>query len=435
MSGSEIVERERDKKKKKRTGGSVQPPLDGQLSKWIERQFRGGETPQAIDCYPLYKGRDREQRLYHYDIKADEGVDAERSVELANEIYSDCQLHCDKLPRASLSREGTKTYEVAVIDERRGGLAVPVGTHLLKLAPRIHAPAPLEDEDIDDVNAEDGDGLTARKMMIETFKEIAGRTERNHANMGAVIGDVMLLQKESLKDSFVMIKDLLGDNRAMMTEFRELIKAAGLRSVEEKAVAIDAENAAVDREFRRAQMTKDNMWTDVTRAGMLEAVKVLGQLFPGFGQLFGAIIAGKPIPPPPQLPPNGANGTNGVAAAPTQPQLPPAADEKTLVDRFIEAAEKHKIGDSTAAEKLFGKDDAAGKPIEPGVFTREQVAVLTGVHVGSLGVDALDAILPQSGRPEEVQGLQMAKAIAFLTPEMLSDMTRFIELRRAAKKS
>lgn len=428
---TEIIERD-NKKKKRQSEGSVQP-LDGDLSKWIERQFRGGETPQSIDCYPLHKGRDRENRLYHYDVKADEHVGAERSVELANEIFSDCQIHCDRLPRTSLAKEGTKTFEVAIIHDRRGGQASPVGTYLLKLMPRIHAPAPSEDSD-DDLSAEDGDGLTARKMILETFKDIVGRTERNQTNMGAIVGDVMSLQKEHIKESFGMIRDLLGENRAAMSEMREMIKQMGQREVEIRAVAIDAENAAVDREFRRAQMTKENMYTDVIRAGMLEGVKVLGALFPGFGQLFHAIVAGKPIPAPPQQLPS-ANG----AATPAQPQLPEAPGEKALVDRFIEAAESHKVDEAhTAAEKLFGKDDASGKPIEPGVFTRAQVAILTGVHMGSLGTDALDALLPDSGKPEAMDGGQTARAMAYLTPAMISDISRCLDLRRksaAAKKS
>lgn len=434
---SELVET-RDKKKKGKKGGSTQPPLDGELAKWIERQFRGGESAQSIDCYPLYKGRDREQRLYHYDIKADESVDTERAVELANEIFSDCQLHCDKLPRTALSREGAKTYEVSVVDDRRGGLAVPVGVHLLKLMPRIHGAAPDEDDDSDGLDAEDSDGLSARKMMLETFKEIVGRNERGQAQTGAVVGDIMILQKEMLGESFTMIKDLLREQRASNGEFLAMIREVGRRNVEERAVGIDAANAEVDREFRRAAMAKENMWTDVTRAGMLEGVKVLGQLFPGFGQLFVALMQGKTPPPPPQLPSNGANGAstdagNGVGAAPTQPQLPES--EKALVDSFIEAAEKHKIGDDTAAEKLFGKDDNKGNQIAAGVFTREQVAILTGVHVGSLTVDALDALLPDSGKPEAVKGLQIAQAMAFLTPDMLRDMSRFLEIRKAAKKS
>src|SRR6185369_2000670 len=148
------------------------------------------------------------------------------------------------------------------------------------------------------------------------------------------------------------------------------------------AVAIDAENAAMEREVRRAQLNKDNMWTNVMQASMLEGVKVLGSLFPGFGQLFSALIQGKPAPPPPQLP---ANGTTPALPAGSHPQLPPAESEKALIDRFIEVAEKTKLDENTTiAEKLFGKDDKDGKTIEAGIFTRQQVSILTGIHVGTV---------------------------------------------------
>lgn len=428
--GNEIVETPSNGKKPK----SSTQVLDVALSKWLERQFRGGESPQSIDAYPMYRGRDREQRLYHYDIKTDEKVDAERAVELANEIYSDCQLHCDNLPRPALNKDGSKTYEVAIIDDRRGGLAKPVGTHLLRLEQRIHRPAP-EDDNEDDIHADDGDALTARKMILEVHRENTGAAERAQAGVLNVVGETMGLLKESLKDAFIQNRELHNDIRGMMGEFREMIKAEGQRRVEEKAVAIDAENAAVEREFRRAQMMKENMWTNVMQAGMLEGVKVLGMLFPGFGHLFSALIQGKPVPSPPQLP--GTNGANGTAAPNGQPQLPPPTmNEKAYVDRFIETAEKEKFDEtSTRAEKLFGKDDAQGKQIEAGVFTRQQVAILTGVHVGSLGIEALDALLPNSGKPEEIKGVQMAAAMAFLTQSMIEDISKVLEMRNAAKKS
>lgn len=440
--GSEIVEQGPDKKKKRT--GSVQPPLDGELAKWIERLFRDGETPQSIDYYPLFKGRDREQRLRHIDIKADDHVDAERAVELANDIYSDCQLHCDNLPKTALSRnDGSKTYQVAMIDSRRGGLAEPVGTHLMKLFPRNVGIMIPGEEDADGVDAEDDPALTSRKMMVETFREIIGRNERGQAHTGAVIGDVLVLQKEMISDQHRMIRDLLQEQRATNVEFRELMRQVGQRSVEEKAVTIDAENASLDREIKRASMTKENMWTDVMRAGMLEAVKILGALFPGFGQLFLALVSGKPIPPPPQLPANGSTGNNGTsqpqlpAPSPTpgQPSLPSVSEEKKLVDKFIEAAEKHKIDEThTAAEKLFGKDDAKGQPLEPGVFTREQVSILTGVHMGKLDISALDPLVPGSGKPEVISDMQMVQAVAYSTPEMIQDIARFMDLRKAARE-
>lgn len=421
-----------DKNGKKRAGSTQ--VVDTDFTTWLERQFRDDEHPTSIDAYPLWRGRDRETRCYHHDFKADETITTERVVEIANHIVSDCQITCDRLPLNTLGREGTKTFQVAVIDDRRGGLMEPVGTYLLKLGPRIHKPAPNDDDPETELDTEDSEALTSRKMMMQVFNEIAGRHERGQANTAVMVGEVLLLQKEHIKESFDMIRSMHNSQLTMMEKFQQMIEALGKRSVEEKAVAIDAANAEVERDFRRAQMQKENMWTTVMQAGMLEAVKVLGGLFPGFGQLFSALIQGKPIPPPPQLPPaNGTPAAPAVSGGNGQPQLPPPA-EKALIDRFIEAAEKQKIGDSTVGEKLFGKDDDAGKPVEPGVFTREQVAILTGVHMGTLGIDALDALLPESGKPEAVQPYQMMKAIAFLTPDMLSDITKVLEMRKVAKK-
>jgi hypothetical protein len=292
---------------------------------------------------------------------------------------------------------------------------------------------------VDGIDADDGEALTSRKMMIETFKEILGRNERGQAQTGAVVGDVMILQKEMLSDSFQMIKGLLQEQRATNGEFRELIKQVGMRSVEEKAVAIDAENASVEREIKRAAMAKENMWTDVQRAGVLEAIRVVGQLIPGFGQLGMALISGKPVPPPPQLTNTSTTPPQAQLPAhvqtPTQPQLAVPDETKRVVDRFIEAAEKHKIDEThTTAEKLFGKDDESGKPLEVGVFTREQVAILTGVHMGALGVEALDALMMDSGKPEALRTVQLAQAMAYLTPAMTADITRFMELRKVARE-
>ncbi len=432
MSGEEIVETPKAPKREKR--GSTQP-LDGEFAQWLERQFRGGEAPHSVDAYPLFRGRDKEERLFHYDIKADETISTERAVDLSNDIWSDCQIHCDRLPRVALNKEGTKTYQIVVIDDRRGGIAKPVGTWLLNLEPRIHQPAPINGED-NEFDAEDGDALTSRKMMLEVFKETVGRNERGQAAMGNIMGDVMMLQKEHVKDSFIMIRELLGENRAMMREIREMFKDEGQRRVEEKAVNIDAENAAVEREARRAVLQKEHMWTNVMQAGMLEGVKVLGHLFPGFGQLFSALLQGKPPPPPPQLPANGttpSNGANGTNGSNGTHQLP-AVSEKTLLDRFVETAEKTRFDDNlTIGEKLFGKDEN-GKVVEPGIFTREQVSILTGIHVGTVPLEALDGLLPNSGKSEAIQGLQMAKAMAVLTPEMVADISKILEMRQAAKQ-
>jgi hypothetical protein len=171
------------------------------------------------------------------------------------------------------------------------------------------------------------------------------------------------------------------------------------------------------------------MWTDVTRAGLLEGVKVIGQIFPSIGQMFIAQMTGGPMPEPPKL-----NGTNGAAPNGQQhaPQLAGAVpEEKQLIDRFVKAAEEYKVeADLTAADRLFGKDDDSGRPVTAGVFTRAQVAILAAVREGKAAVETLDVLLPDSGSPDAITDQQMMKAMAFITFDMGKDLGRFFSLRK-----
>lgn len=415
------------KPKKKESQGSVQPPPVPGLAPWIERQFRGKERPQSIDGYPLWKGRDRETRCYHYDIKEEEKIGAERAVELACEIYSDCQLHCDNL--RNTIKKGEKTYEISVCDERRGGLANPVGTFLLTLSPRVHRPAPTEGEGADEDEEDPTAKSSALQIMLESVKLVHERERAERENEGRIVGDTMLIQKDSLVAREGSYQKMVELNIDLLNKWAGSLEALAQKGVELRAVGIDEKNAEEDREDRRATRKRDNLWADTMQAGMMEAIKVLGQLFPGFGQLALAHMQGKALPEPPtQL------EKAGGSAPPTPAQLEATPEEKVIVDRFIDEAEKHRIDDSyTAAEKLFGKDDAEGNPIEKGVFSRSQVAILSGVHKGTVGIEALDALLPDSGRPEAITPAQMVQAMAFMRGTMIKDLTRFVSLRNEAR--
>lgn len=418
------------KKAKAERTGTVQAPPVPDFATWLERQWRGKEQPQSIDAYPLWKGRDRETRCYHYDIKSDEKVGAKRAAELATEIWSDCQLHCDNLRSSpELRSKGEKTYEVSVIDSGRGGLASPVGTFLLTLRPRVHRPAPTEASEREEQDEEFS--LDPRKIMLESVKLVHERERTERENEGKIVGDVMILLKESLKDREIAFKELLAQNLETNKEFSKTLRELAQRSVELRAVGIDEKNAEEDRADRRAARERDNIWTDTMRAGMLEGIKVLSGLIPGFGQLFLAHMTGKPLPEPVT---EVGGSQQQVAPSTDKPQLPAVPEEKVIVDRFIQAAESHRIDAThTSGERLFGKDDDSGKPLEPGVFTREQVAILSGVHKGTVGVDALDALLPDSGKPEAVNGPQMIRALPYLTGDMIKDLNKFMELRKEAR--
>ena len=133
----------------------------------------------------------------------------------------------------------------------------------------------------------------------------------------------------------------------------------------------------------------------------------------------------------------GANGAQVAAPAP-QPQLPagtaplpPVPEEITVLARFVEAVRREKLDD-----KLFGKDDAAGNIVEPGIFTYDQVKILADVRTGKEPVERLDALLTDSGQPEAITAKQMAEAVTvlFTYPKIVQDISRFMELRDQARK-
>lgn len=400
-------------KKGRPPGGSVQP-LDGVLSAWIERHFRG-ETPNLIDVWPLDRQGNKLECLKQFPVKPNDDIRAERSVEIANEIVSECQQDCDAWERM-------RRYLVRIIDNRRGGLAMPVGTHQLRLEPRSFSPGVQKGDAAKE--EEEEDVPVFQKMMIESVKLIHDHDKFEQDNQGKVVGDTMLLMKGALSDREKLIIDLFEQTKGLISEFRGMAREIAERKVEERAVSIDEANAAENRRDQAAKREHENLKADLIRATVLEIAKGVGQLLPGVGQMFMAQLTGQPPPAAPPLP--------GAPAAPMLPAAAGAPEEKAAVERFIAAAEAHRIdAGHSAADKLFGMDDdKTHAVIEPGVFSREQVAILAGVRGGALGIAALDALLPDSGRPEAITLIQVARAAAFLTEAMRADVDRILTLRK-----
>lgn len=428
-----MTEKEKSKKEpEKRRADAIHSvqPIDTSLAAFIARECKH-EQPKCIDAYPVNRRGEKLERLYHYDIKPSERIDAERAAELANIILADCQIHCDNRP-GTRSKDGSHGYIICVVDDKRGGAAYPVSSRSLRLDPRAIRPAPLGDAE-EDEDAEGHDGLTARKMMLESVRIVHDRDKWDQEHQGAIVGEVLLAMKGALADREHLIVALFDKNLAMIGEFRQFAQQVAERRVEEQAVRIDAENAAAERADRAAKRSKEYLWDDVLRASLSEAVKGLGQLFPGFGELFLAHLKEQPrLGDSSAVPGNGSASTTAPASTPPATTVP---EEKQIIDRFNNAAESHQIDAThTAADKLFGKDDDAGQPVEPGVFTRDQVAILAGVRTGTLDVEALNALVPESGDPRAVTLKQMVDATAYLTPPMFADFTKFLTLRKTAHK-
>lgn len=420
--------------------GSVQPPGDGSLALFLVSEFRT-EQPQFIDVFPIDKHGDKLERLFHYDVKQSERIEAMRAAELAADIDSRCQIHCDTFGRKRSGSTTGHNYVVLIIDNKRGGVANPAGALPIHKEPRPFQPisgrtsdGEEREEEEDETNA----GLSALKIMQETVRLVHTRERDERENEGKIVGETLLIQKDALKDREELISKLFDKNLEMADKFLDMAKIIGERSVEARAVEIDAKNAEEDRKDRQAARERDNLGSDVMRAGLMEGIKVLGELFPGFGQLFIAHLKGGPMPTPPQLtggtapspdttPVVTSTATTVAAAGTTAAAAPPVPEEVVIVRRLIASLKERKVD-----EKLFGKDDENGNPVEPGIFTRDQVAILSGVNTGKLGPEALDPLVPDFGKPEAVQPVQIVRAMAYFNQQNLDDVMHFVRLRKEA---
>lgn len=405
--------------------GPVQPPNDPELmAALLEQTAKGVEQ---IDVFPLDKRGDPETRLYTISVAKNEAFNNERANEVATRIESMCQIHCDRR-----RKKGVWNYRVVLSHSQRGGFANPVASPILALEGRAQRPAPEPGADVEDQD----EGLSARKMLLESVGLIHTKDKTERENEGTIVGETLIVLKGALVDRELLITKLFdkniemaGKNAQMVDKFLEMAKVIGERHVEAEAVKIDAANAADQREENKARRQRENMFTNVLEAGMLEGVKQLGSLFPDLGKMFLSRMMGTPMPDVPQL-------GGGTPALPTN--APPAVnavpEEIVLVKKFIAAIRARKMDDGrTAEECLFGKDDDAGNPIAPGVFDRAQVAILSGVNTGTLGVEALDALLPDSNKPEAIRGDQLARAMPYFTPSILDDVWKFLKLRKDAQ--
>lgn len=410
-------------------------PADEALCEWLTERYSGDEFATRLQVVQWINNQ-RGEPVFTFDQKVDPAdgkakpaakpkLTRERLVEIANKIVAVAQADCDALRRSTV-------YAVLAHHPLMGPDAY--ARHLLRLAPKSALAV-----DADSVVSEDNImstrlllGLLAdekrdkRWVMELAMNVVSGAAERDSARIAA-------------------LESAVGATWERQGKLLEAIEAA---HVARARVEIEAQNAAEDRKDRIAARERDHMWNEVTRASLLGAVETVKQLFPGFGALFLAKLQGRDAPPPPQLADGGgastplASGAAPTAAAASTPATAPAGgappasipEERQLLDRFVDAADKNKMPDGwTSAERLFGKDTDDGKPIAAGVFDRAQVAILAGVRAGKVGVDALDALLPDSGKPEAIREEQMLRAMAFLTPPMLDDCMAFLKLRKDAR--
>ena len=130
---------------------------------------------------------------------------------------------------------------------------------------------------------------------------------------------------------------------------------------------------------------------------------------------------------------------SGAGAAPA-PRFPPSPEQR-LVGSFLEEVADEKLsvqlfGDWKDTDRLTLQDVLTGLGLEtPGIFQPQQFGLFLGVRDGLLPPTALDAILPDSGKPQAITMEQMLAAQPLLTQGMLMALNQIRELRLAARAS
>jgi hypothetical protein len=344
---------------------------DRALALWIARQWERDEQPSAIHCYRM-TGRNNQVRgevVFTRTFRPNDRVDVERAAILANEVLSDAQDHCDKMQ----ARRGETVYSVVISDKARSGQELV--ERALRLRPKRLWLNP------DDADAEDDDeDRDGKGRLLRYTDAVLERAQWSEEHGGRMTGDLLLLMFQWLQES----------NAQQRALFSELMVAGR----ENLRLGSDEKDREVQREKERA---KQELWKDAMKVGRNILTGLVGE----------------------------RQAAQAGALPPSAPR-PPSA-EQTLIADFLEDAERE-----GKAEALFGRTDGQ-RVTEPGIFTLEQAAIFVRVKDGALPVEAVDALLPDSGRPEAVTQEQMSKAMGVLSQGMLMGIQTLFGLRAKAR--
>lgn len=321
-------------------------PVDEALCAWLAERYGGEEYATRIQVCQWINSQ-RGEAVFTHDQRAPADASdgkkmskprltREKLVELCNRIVAAAQADCDALRRATV-------YTVLAYHPAVGADAY--ARHLLRLSPKSGLA-------VDATTVVNEDNVLSTKLLLGLLGEerrdkrwmmelaanlMSGVAERDAARIGSLEGIV-----EGTWDRQVKVIEVLENIR-----------------VKERSVEIEALNAAEDREDRRARRTKETIWTDAMRASLMEGIKVLGALFPGFGQLLMAQLTGQPIPDPPRLPggptPSPTDAAAGSPESNANAPTPSVPEEVAVIRKLVAALRTRRIDDAHTAEAtLFG---------------------------------------------------------------------------------
>ena len=399
-----------DKDKKKDGGGGDKPkgpappqrtgnvaPADPPFVEWLERLWTRGNPPQRLEVWRMVGANRDVRRAMVFFENFREGEDGKLNVEdcarLAGEIYAACQNDCDGAEKRSL-------YEVAVQDFYQG--TQPLLRRLRPFSPQqgyagVHPDGePRRGQD----DEEDDGALGIKPITHKYLSKMVRSVERILIQAHAAIGDVVQLQQGIIVSQQSHVERLQNSDTALRAQNQDLA------------------DRSLDREVFR---DKEKMKLKAIGSGL----KVTENLLYGWFGMPGERAE--------------AEGDKKDGAAPQKRHA--GSREQRLVQSFLEECKDEKLsvqlfGDWKDPDSLTLPDVFAGLGLEtPGIFTAQQFGLFVGVSAGLLPPEALDALLPQSGKPQEITEEQMIQALPLLTSSMGVALQQIKQIREEKREA
>lgn len=374
--------------------GSVTPE-DADLATWLARFWTRSEYPERIEVWQVF-GRnklDRGEMVFHENFKPNDKLDPERVVKLANEMIEAAQNDCD-------CSERKRDYQIAVVDFnrksspliRRLGPLSPKRSYLVKSAAHGGGHNGDEEEDGDDLP------LNIKSLDLARIKEANDQTRWDKQLVFRVLGEVLTMQRDIAMDLRTANSQITQSQMQMMQQQMDFFMRLQ-----------DAEDRRLDRDVRRK---KEELKS-----------QIIGDLFATLRNVLPGLVAKE-------------DDTPAMEGQPQRPKIKAIPPERMAVDNFLRDCVRET---EDLLIPLFGKwekgPDGNGVLVEPGIFSKQQFALLVGVQDGQLPVDALDALLPESGSAEAVTPDQLNAAFALpkMTTAIMLSVQEILKRRQSAR--
>lgn len=368
-------------------------PADPVFVEWLEKLWTRETPPTRLEVWWMVgtNGDVRRNLVFYENFrqpeKLDENWHVEHCARLAGEILRVVQDWTDSKGRKC-------RFEVAILDSYQQ--TVPLTKQIGPLTPKqayagVHPdgePKAAEEDEEDDATI--GIKPLTHKYLSKTMRYMHQRMNQ----LDAMMGDFMQLQQGGLVSAYSHNERLQNANMALYAQMQ------------------DASDRSLDREVVRE---KEKMKIKAIGSGLKVGQNLL---YSWFGEVEGEGVS---------------DGDKKSGPAPSRRHA--GSREQRLVDSFLEECKDEKLsvqlfGDWQDTESLTLPDVFAGRGLKtPGIFTPQQFGIFLSVREGLLPPDALDALLPGSGKPQAITMEQMLTATPLLTEGMRVALQQLKQIR------